>query len=38
MANGRAGQVAGIELRQVSKGYGDARSPLVVQGIDLVVP
>jgi iron(III) transport system ATP-binding protein len=29
---------AGIEFRQVSKRYGDARSPLVVQGIDLVVP
>jgi iron(III) transport system ATP-binding protein len=28
----------GIELRQVSKRYGDAASPLVVQGIDLVVP
>ena len=29
---------AGIEFRQVSKRYGDARSPLVVNGIDLVVP
>ena len=29
---------AGIEFRQVSKRYGDARSPLVVDGIDLVVP
>ena len=29
---------AGIELRQVGKRYGDARSPLVVKGIDLVVP
>ncbi len=28
----------GIEFQQVSKRYGDARSPLVVQGIDLVVP
>jgi iron(III) transport system ATP-binding protein len=29
---------AGIEFRQVSKRYGGAGSPLVVQGIDLVVP
>jgi len=29
---------AGIELRQVTKRYGDARSPLVVKGVDLVVP
>jgi iron(III) transport system ATP-binding protein len=29
---------AGIEIRQVTKRYGDARSPLVVKGIDLVVP
>ena len=29
---------AGIEFRQVSKRYGDAASPLVVKGIDLVVP
>ena len=29
---------AGIEFRQVSKRYGDARSPLVVDGVDLVVP
>ena len=28
----------GIEFRQVSKRYGDASSPLVVKGIDLVVP
>jgi iron(III) transport system ATP-binding protein len=28
----------GIEFRQVTKRYGDARSPLVVKGIDLVVP
>ena len=28
----------GIEFRQVSKRYGDAASPLVVQGIDLTVP
>jgi len=28
----------GIEFRQVSKRYGDAKSPLVVKGIDLVVP
>ncbi len=27
-----------IEFRQVTKRYGDARSPLVVQGIDLLVP
>jgi len=29
---------AGIEFRQVSKRYGDAHAPLVVKGIDLVVP
>ena len=29
---------AGIELRQVSKRYGGARAPLVVKGVDLVVP
>jgi iron(III) transport system ATP-binding protein len=29
---------AGIEFRQVTKRYGDAKSPLVVKGIDLVVP
>ena len=29
---------AGIEFRQVSKRYGGSSSPLVVQGIDLVVP
>jgi iron(III) transport system ATP-binding protein len=29
---------AGIEFRQVTKRYGDARSPLVVKGVDLVVP
>ena len=28
----------GIEFRQVTKRYGDARSPLVVKGIDLIVP
>jgi iron(III) transport system ATP-binding protein len=28
---------AGIEFRQVSKRYGDERSPLVVKGIDLVI-
>jgi len=28
----------GIEFRQVTKRYGNARSPLVVKGIDLVVP
>ena len=27
-----------IEFRQVTKRYGDAKSPLVVKGIDLVVP
>ena len=27
-----------IEFRNVTKRYGDARSPLVVKGIDLVVP
>ena len=27
----------GIEFRQVTKRYGDARSPLVVKGVDLVV-
>ena len=29
---------AGIEFRQVTKRYGDAKSPLVVKGVDLVVP
>ncbi len=29
---------AGIEFRQVTKRYGDARAPLVVKGVDLVVP
>jgi len=29
---------AGIELRSVGKRYGDARSPLAVDGVDLVVP
>ena len=28
----------GVELRQVTKRYGDASSPLVVQGIDLKIP
>jgi iron(III) transport system ATP-binding protein len=28
---------AGIEFRQVTKRYGDAKSPLVVKGVDLVV-
>jgi iron(III) transport system ATP-binding protein len=28
----------GIEFRQVAKRYGDARSPLVVKGINLTVP
>ncbi|MEY3473638.1 MAG: Spermidine/putrescine import ATP-binding protein PotA, partial [Pseudomonadota bacterium] len=28
----------GIELRQITKRYGGAESPLVVKGIDLVVP
>lgn len=28
---------AGIEFRQVTKRYGDARAPLVVKGVDLVV-
>ena len=28
----------GIEFRQVSKRYGGKQAPLVVQGIDLVVP
>ena len=27
-----------IEFRQVTKRYGDAKSPLVVKGVDLVVP
>jgi iron(III) transport system ATP-binding protein len=27
-----------IELQQVTKRYGDAKSPLVVKGVDLVVP
>ena len=30
--------VAGIEFRQVSKRYGDGDAPLVVKGIDFVVP
>ena len=29
---------AGIEFKQVTKRYGDAKSPLVVKGIDLSVP
>ena len=29
---------AGIEFRNVTKRYGDAKSPLVVKGIDIVVP
>jgi len=29
---------AGIEFRQVTKRYGDSKSPLVVKGVDLVVP
>ena len=29
---------SGIEFRNVTKRYGDARSPLVVKGIDIVVP
>ena len=29
---------AGIEFRQVTKRYGDAKSPLVVKGVDLTVP
>ncbi len=29
---------AGIEFQQVTKRYGDARAPLVVKGVDLVVP
>jgi len=28
----------GIEFQQVTKRYGDARSPLVVKGVDLAVP
>jgi ABC-type proline/glycine betaine transport system ATPase subunit len=28
----------GIELQQVTKQYGDAKSPLVVKGVDLTVP
>ena len=28
----------GIEFKQISKRYGDARSPLVVKGIDFTVP
>jgi iron(III) transport system ATP-binding protein len=28
----------GIEFQQVTKRYGDAKSPLVVKGVDLVVP
>jgi iron(III) transport system ATP-binding protein len=29
---------SGIEFRNVTKRYGDAKSPLVVKGIDIVVP
>jgi iron(III) transport system ATP-binding protein len=29
---------AGIEIRQVTKRYGDAKSPLIVKGVDLTVP
>jgi iron(III) transport system ATP-binding protein len=28
---------AGIEFRKVTKRYGDAKAPLVVKGVDLVV-
>jgi iron(III) transport system ATP-binding protein len=28
----------GIEFQQVTKRYGDAKSPLVIKGVDLVVP
>jgi iron(III) transport system ATP-binding protein len=35
---GPAHSSAGIEFRQVTKRYGGAGSPLVVQGIDLTVP
>jgi len=28
----------GIEFQQVTKRYGDAKSPLVVKGVDLIVP
>ena len=28
----------GVEFQQVTKRYGDAKSPLVVKGVDLVVP
>ncbi len=37
MSNGAAPSQIGIEFRGVSKRYGDARSPLVVKGIDLQV-
>ncbi len=30
--------VAGIEFRQVTKRYGEGKAPLVVKGIDFVVP
>ena len=30
--------IAGIEFRQVTKRYGEGNAPLVVKGIDFVVP
>jgi iron(III) transport system ATP-binding protein len=36
--NHRVSTTAGIEFRQVTKRYGGAESPLVVKGIDLMVP
>ena len=36
--NEGAGEVPGIEFRGVSKRYGDADSPLVVNNIDFIVP
>ena len=35
---GKAQEHMSIEFRQVTKRYGDAKSPLVVKGVDLVVP
>jgi len=38
MNPGSQSTVAGIEFRQVSKRYGEGDAPLVVKGIDFVVP
>ena len=38
MTASRTGSEAGIEFRQITKRYGGASAPLVVKGIDIVVP